>query len=118
TASTTPRPAPAGYELVLDRERWDSLNAFAQRSGFDLVLPSTAGPGPGSGGRWDSHNAESLIEYTRDAGYRVPVWELGNEVDAYWFTHGLSSRVSGKQYVSDLARFADRVHAVFPGVNV
>jgi heparanase len=108
-------PAPAPYELVLTRERWDAVNEFARATGYDLLFTVNAGPGPRArDGRWSPQNADSLLEYTRAAGYRVPIWELGNEVDSYWFTHGLSSRVSGRQYAEDLALFGSRVHAIFP----
>src|SRR6202012_2455148 len=90
-------PGPhAPYELVLTRRRWDALNEFARDVGYKMIFTVNAGPGPrGASGRWSPDNAETLLEYTRAAGYDVPVWELGNEVDGYWFTHGLSKRVGG-----------------------
>jgi heparanase 1 len=107
--------APSPYQLVLTRARWDAVNEFARAAGYDVLFTVNAGPGPRArDGRWSPENAESLLDYTRAAGYRVPVWELGNEVDSYWFTHGLSSRVSGRQYAEDLALFGSRVHAIFP----
>ena len=113
------RPAPRPYELVLTRARWDEVNAFARDVGYQVLFTVNAGPGPrGADGRWTSQNADSLLEYSRAAGYDVPVWELGNEVDAYWFTHGLSHRVGGAQYARDLARFRSRVKAVFPEARV
>ena len=118
-APGAPQAPPPGYELVLTRERWDAVNTFARASGFDLLFTVNAGAGPrGPDGRWTSANADSLLEYTREAGYQVPVWELGNEVDAYWFTQGISRRVSGRQYADDLARFRSRVRAVFPRAKV
>jgi heparanase len=117
--SATGGAPPKPYELVLTRDRWDSLNEFARNVGYKLIFTVNAGPGTRTdGGRWSSQNADALLEYTRSAGYDVPVWELGNEVDGYWFTHGLSGRVSGKQYAEDLATFREHVHSVFPGSKV
>lgn len=117
--ATGPRPAPKPFELVLTRDRWDAVNAFAKSAGLDLIFTVNAGPGPrAADGRWSSENADSLLEYTRAAGYHVPVWELGNEVDAYWVTQGPWNQVSAREYAGDLARFRGRVRAAMPGAKV
>ncbi len=116
----TPRAeAPKPYELVLTRDRWDAMQSFAHDAGYDLVFTVNAGTGPrDASGRWSPDNAQSLLEYTRAAGYRVPVWELGNEVDAYWATQGPLHQVSARQYADDLALFGGRVRAAMPGAKV
>jgi heparanase 1 len=112
-------PAPAPYELVLSRDRWDAVNDFARTAGYELLFTVNAGPGPRTpDGRWSPENLGGLLDYTRREGYRVPVWELGNEVSAYWFTHGISHAVSGRQYAEDLTVFARRVREAFPAAKI
>jgi heparanase 1 len=43
-----------------------------------------------------------LLKYTADHGYRVALWELGNELNIFWFVHGLKAHVSAQQYDKDL----------------
>ena len=96
---------PPGYELALSAPAWDALAGFASDAGLDLMFTLNAGPGPRAGGSaWHPDNAETLLRHARSRGQRVAVWELGNEVNGYWFIHGLDQQVSGAQYAADVAR--------------
>ncbi|HWO08211.1 MAG TPA: hypothetical protein VNN80_01985, partial [Polyangiaceae bacterium] len=106
---------PAGYELELSAAMWDGLAAFAADAGLDLMFTLNAGPGPRLGqGAWRADNAEALLRHARSRGHRVAVWELGNEVNGYWFIHGLEQRVSGAQYAEDIARARQLVDRWYP----
>ena len=102
-------------ELVLDPARWDALEAFAAGAGLDTYFTVNAGPGSrGSEGEWLRASAEGLLAHARQRAQRVAVWELGNEVNAYWFQHGLHQQPSGAQYAADLLAFRALVKDYFP----
>ncbi|HVZ35873.1 MAG TPA: hypothetical protein VG963_25775, partial [Polyangiaceae bacterium] len=115
-----PAPRPQGHdELTLDAARWDALESFAAGAGLDTYFTVNAGPGSrGSAGEWLRASAEGLLAHARQRGQRVAVWELGNEVNAYWFQHGLRQQPSGAQYAADLLAFRALVKDYFPGSRV
>lgn len=95
--------APAGYESVLTPDQWDAAIRFAERTGLDVVFTLNAGPGNRDDeGVWQPGQAEALIRYAADNGQDVHTWELGNELNLYWYVHGLGERVSTQQYGDDL----------------
>ena len=95
--------APAGYKSVMTAKQWDDVNAFASRNGLQLIFTLNAGPASRKAdGSWDGTNAAELLKYTAERGYRVALWELGNELNVFWFVHGLKAQVSPQQYDKDL----------------
>jgi heparanase 1 len=106
---------PPGYESVMTRPQWDAVNAFAQRNDLGLVFTLNAGPSArDANGRWLPQNAESLLAYSAEQGYDVDLWELGNELNIYWFVHGLDTMVSVEQYHEDLQTARALVTDYFP----
>ena len=119
---------PAKYQSAMTRKEWDAVNAFAKRNNLQIVFTLNAGPGSRNGdGSWNSANAAELMAYTARQDYQVAVWELGNELNIFWFVHGLSAQVSLDQYAQDLraarslanqstpaARFAGQGSAFWP----
>jgi heparanase 1 len=98
----TPPRAPGGYQSVLTRSEWDALNAFAAHSHLKLVFTLNAGPGSRKDGAWNPANARALVEYSAQKGYPVAAWELGNELNIFWFVHGFAAQVPVAQYAKDL----------------
>jgi heparanase len=114
-----PSAIPKGFELSLTRSRWDAIGRFASRAGYDLFFTVNAGRAVrGEDGRWSPANFATLLEYSRKAGRDVGVFELGNEVDSFWFTQGLDHQVSGRAYADDLATFRATVRAAYPTAKV
>lgn len=112
-------PLPPGYAYTLSRSQWDSLNDFARAVGFDVVFTLNAGPGPrDESGAWTSNNARELMEYTVSRGYRVGVWELGNEPNGYPLFFGPSFWVGGEQLAQDYGVLRSLVRGVHPGARV
>jgi heparanase len=112
------RPPP-GYELTLEPARWDALQAFASAAGLDLFFTLNAGPGPRAGGAgWQPDNAEALLRHARDAGHHVSVFELGNEVNGYWFIHGLRQQIDGARYGEDMLAARQLVKRYFPDARL
>lgn len=108
--------APPGYKSVMTAKQWDDVNAFASRNGLHLVFTLNAGPASRKAdGSWDGSNAAELLKYTADHGYRVALWELGNELNIFWFVHGLKSQVPPLQYNKDLAAARAMVKQYMPG---
>jgi heparanase 1 len=106
---------PEDYESVLRRQQWDDANAFAQRNGLKLIFTLNAGPGNrDESGAWDPANARELIAYSAAQGYPVSGWELGNELNIFWFVHGLGEQVSPAQYHQDLAAARALVKDYYP----
>ncbi|MCX5997808.1 MAG: glycoside hydrolase [Chloroflexi bacterium] len=96
--------APPGYKSVMTAKQWDNVNGFATRNGLQLVFTLNAGPASRKAdGSWDGTNATELLKYTAEHGYRVALWELGNELNIFWFVHGMKAQVSPQQYDKDLS---------------
>jgi heparanase 1 len=96
--------APTGYKSVMTAKQWDDINAFASRNGLQLVFTLNTGPAARKAdGSWDGTNATELLKYTTEHGYKVALWELGNELNIFWFVHGMKAQVSPQQYDKDLA---------------
>lgn len=106
-------------ELTLDAARWDALADFTRATALDLFFTVNAGPGArGREGDWLTEPAERLLEHAARRGHSVSVWELGNEVNAFWFQHGLHQQPSGAQYAADLHSFRGLVKRYFPAARV
>ena len=106
--------APPGFSWVLDRQQWDSANAFAADLGLDVLFTLNAGPGPRDAEQnWLDVNARDLVQYTVDQGYPVPVWELGNEVNLYIYNFGF--RRLGAEFAQDTAVARAMLDELAPG---
>jgi heparanase len=112
-------PPRGDDELTLDAARWDALADFTRETGLELYFTVNAGPGArGTDGDWLAEPAERLLEHAAQRGHSVSVWELGNEVNAFWFQHGLHQQPSGAQYAADLHSFRALVRRHFPRARV
>ena len=110
-----PLEIPAGYESGLGTDQWDAANAFAQRNNLKLIFTLNAGPANrNQDGSWNPANAETLLKYSAEKGYPIAGWELGNEVNIYWFVHGLSKQVTPVQYAADMQTAHDLVKKIYP----
>ncbi len=108
----------AAEDLVLTRGQVDSIAGFAEAAGLRLFMTVNAGPLDRQDGVWLGEQAERLIAYMSQRGYPVDVWELGNEANVFWFTHGLGHHLSAAQYSKDLRRFSELVRGHFPAARV
>jgi heparanase len=114
-ADSSPRPPANGYQSVLTREEWDALNAFAQRLGLKVVFTLNDGPANrDSAGQWNGANAADLLAYTAQKEYPVSVWELGNEVNNFWFVFGPKNQITTAQYAQDLLKVRQLVNQITP----
>lgn len=87
-------------------ERWDEAAALAKTAGLDLFVSIGAGAcARNREGQWRPESFRRLLDHVRDKGQNVAVWELGNEVNGFPFIHGISARVSARQYAEDFRLF-------------
>ncbi len=107
---------PHGYESVLTVGQWDALNAFAQRNGLRVIFTLNAGPSSRSStGAWNPENAAALVGYTAGRDYPVELWELGNEVNNFWYVFGPANHVNARRYAEDSRVAATMIAREMPG---
>ncbi|KDP33563.1 hypothetical protein JCGZ_07134 [Jatropha curcas] len=101
----------------LPMTRWDQLNSFFKQAGAAVIFGLNALKGRtiasnGSAvGAWDPRNAESLIRYTVNKGYKIHGWELGNELSG----NGVGTKVAADQYASDVNSLQKIVQTIYAG---
>ncbi|HEY7773586.1 MAG TPA: glycoside hydrolase [Marinagarivorans sp.] len=112
-------PADDAGALVLTQQVWDQLHAFIQR--HDLRLSFTFKYGlfkRSEHGGWRANEVLDLLVYSKRKGYNIHVCELGNELNAYWAFHGLSSQPRAGKLADDYLTFATEVKHLFPCAKV
>jgi heparanase 1 len=109
---------PPGYGSAMSRAQWDGVNAFAKRNGLKFVMTLNTGPSSRRpDGSWDSRNSAELLAYTARKGYKVDVWELGNELNLLWYDSGPSHAVKMEQYRKDLLEAKALIQRYSPGAR-
>jgi heparanase len=89
----------------LDRRRWKEVERFCRDIGAELFMTLNAGPGRRKDDdSWRGKNARSLIRYSVKRGKALPIWELGNEVNAYPFFYGRGKGISPGRYAEDIGK--------------
>jgi heparanase len=117
-ASASPRVenAPDGYHSVMTARQWDEVNTFARQTGLKLVFTLNTGPSArDDNGAWVPANSESLLAYSAEKGYEIALWELGNELNIFWFIYGIQHQVPVDQYRKDLETARALVKKYTPG---
>jgi len=125
-----------GYEIqsgCLPMKRWDDLNGFCQSSGCDIAFglnalfgrtPPTPAcapevncrvPGPPEcctawTGQWDPKNSEAFLRYTKDKGYKIFAFELGNELVG---SKGIEALFDVQTYLQDWKNFIGAIDSVY-----
>ena len=107
--------APGGYKSVLTKKRWSELVEFADSNGLDLIFTLNAGPGSrDEENNWLPDNSEELIKYSSENNYKISGWELGNEVNLYWYIHGIKHQVYPDQILNDLITAKKIIKKYYP----
>ena len=120
-----PQPPPAPptlQQVLLNESTFDTLAAFADAAGLDLVLGLNAAVGRqlanGSSAPWLLENALAPLARAAARGQRVAVVELGNEVNVFnCSTDGLA-KMSPAALAAQYAALAERVRALLPGAQL
>jgi len=105
--------------LVLTQEQWDNLHAFIQRNQLKLMFTCKYGLfNRRHHGRWRGDELSELLAYSRAQGYAIDVFELGNELNAYWAFHGLLSQPRAVNLARDYDRFSALIGEYFPEARI
>lgn len=114
SGAETPKK-PEGYHSVMTKSQWDQVNQFVKRNQLKLVFTLNVGPSSRrKDGSWDPKNAESLLKYSAENNFSVNVWEMGNELNLYWYIYGPSAQVPVEQYHQDLTTGRKLVKKYYP----
>ncbi|MEM1112270.1 MAG: glycoside hydrolase [Pseudomonadota bacterium] len=113
------RPRGDAESLVLEREQWDDLHAFTRANSLDLIFTCKYGLFKRSEhGSWEGSELEQLLRYSRERGYWIDVFELGNELNAYWAFHGLHAQPGARKLASDYDTFIELVRRYYPAARI
>ena len=105
--------------ITLTTRLWDGINEFVKKVKMNLFFTVNAGTMVrDKHHKWHSTNLEKLLIYSKKKKYRIDAFELGNEVNAYWFFYGLRNRVSIRQYKADFEKFRNIVKKYYPNTKV
>ncbi len=113
--------APADEEdpLILTRDQWDNLHGFIQRNDLRFMFTCKYGLfNRRHHGSWRGDELNNLLHYSSEQGYNIDVFELGNELNAYWAFHGLLSQPRAKRLAKDYDRFCVLVLSHFPNARL
>lgn len=105
--------------LTMNKQTWDNINNFSQKTELELFYTVNAGPLVRDEAHdWNSKNFEKLLQYSKKQGYKLAALELGNELNAYWFFHGLCNRITPTQYIKDFNVFRTIIKKYYPAAQV
>lgn len=112
-------PTQDSESLILTKEIWDDLHAFIQRNNLAFAFTFKYGLFKRKfHGDWQASEAEKLLRYSQQKGYRMDVCELGNELNAYWAFHGINAQPGAKKLAQDYGTFRSVIHQFYPNTKV
>lgn len=112
-------PADEPDALVLTRKQWDRLHRFIERNELKLIFTVKYGLFTRHAhGLWCGDEVRELLEYSRDQDYQIDVFELGNELNAYWAFHGVRAQPRARDLATDYATFIDHIREYYPDAQV
>ncbi|TBR38328.1 glycoside hydrolase [Marinomonas agarivorans] len=105
--------------LLLTKQIWDDLHEFIQRNHLKFTFTFKYGLFKRKEhGAWQGSEIQNLLEYTHNKGYQIDVCELGNELNAYWAFHGLTSQPKAQKLAADYARFIEQIRSNLPNCRI
>lgn len=105
--------------LILTKKQWRRLHSFVRRNNLKLVFTCKYGLFRRKHhGNWHGTELEALLEYSRKKGFKIDVFELGNELNAYWAFHGFAAQPGPKNLARDYDTFAELVKTYYPKAKI
>ena len=105
--------------LILTKKQWRRLHAFVRRNNLKLIFTCKYGLFRRKHhGNWHGTELEELLEYSKKKNFQIDVFELGNELNAYWAFHGLTSQPGPKNLAQDYVTFAELVKQYYPEAKI
>ncbi|MBU2511668.1 glycoside hydrolase [bacterium] len=106
---------PERYHQTMTARQWDNLNSFVKRNGLKFAFTLNSGPSARNKSKeWDPRNAEELMRYSKEKGYTIDVFELGNEHNLFWYIYGLGQIVDPDQYQKDILVLRQLMEQYYP----
>ncbi len=105
--------------LTITKDMWHQLHDFCQRNSLALMFTMKYGLFERrQQGTWQSTEVKDLLEYSHVHGQSIHICELGNELNAYWAFHGLTSQPSAKNLAKDYDAFIRCVRLYSPNSKI
>ncbi|WP_083915313.1 glycoside hydrolase [Gilvimarinus chinensis] len=105
--------------LVLTQKQWDRLHSFLQRNDLHLIFTVKYGLFTRRDhGQWCGDELQSLLDYSVRNEYKIHVFELGNELNAYWAFHGLRAQPKARDLAVDYATFTRQIRQNYPEARI
>lgn len=105
--------------LILTYKIWDDLHAFLQRNNLKFSFTFKYGLFKQRyHGLWQGDEISALLDYTKEKGYRIDVCELGNELNAYWAFHGVTSQPKAYKLAQDYQTFIELIRIKLPDSRI
>lgn len=105
--------------LILSQSQWDNLHSFINRNNLRLMFTCKYGLFKRKHhGRWQGDELSALLRYSAEQGYTIDVFELGNELNAYWAFHGLMSQPRAVNLARDYDRFCELIAQYYPKARI
>ena len=112
-------PSEQPDALLLTHFMWNSLHDFCQRHQLALMFTFKYGLFRKSQhGHWQPNEVAKLLNYSNQHQQQIAICELGNELNAYWAFHGLSSQPSARKLAHDYDTFIRTVRTLSPNSKV
>ena len=112
-------PSDEPGALVLTRKQWDRLHQFIERNNLKLIFTVKYGLFTRHDhGQWCGDEVQELLDYSAEHDYVIDVFELGNELNAYWAFHGLRAQPKARDLAADYTTFINHIREYYPEARV
>lgn len=112
-------PTPNSNHLVLRKTMWDDLHKFCSRHELSLMFTFKYGLfNRQQHGFWQADEVIKLLEYSQANGQEIAVCELGNELNAYWAFHGITSQPRARNLAKDYDTFIRVIRKFSPSSKI
>ncbi|QUX95353.1 glycoside hydrolase [Marinomonas sp. CT5] len=110
---------PSSSTLLITQSMWHRLHDFCQRNELALMFTMKYGLFERrKQGFWQDIEVKNLLQYSQAHGQKIDICELGNELNAYWAFHGLTSQPSAKKLAKDYDAFIRCVRQYSPNSKI
>lgn len=105
--------------LVLRKTMWDDLHKFCERLNLSLMFTFKYGLfNRQQHGHWQADEVIKLLKYSQDNHQHIAICELGNELNAYWAFHGITSQPRARLLAKDYDTFIRTVRQHSPNSKI
>ncbi|MCO4754503.1 MAG: hypothetical protein KC478_08465 [Bacteriovoracaceae bacterium] len=103
-----------GFQTILNKERILSIKDFVSRNNLELLLTLNIGPGYRSEDGLDYEAMESFLINLSKVMPELQLFELGNEINAFFLNYGIKGQISMEEYAKDYREVKKLIRKHFP----